>query len=145
MGGATISPDRNGSHEADLAAQLAARDAGERLSLIEERYSGQVVATTSAGAQAAVMLHLIANHAPAIDVVFIDTGFHFPETYRYLESLREAVGFELEVYSPTMSAARLEALHGRLWEGDEDDLDQYGLLTKVEPMDRALRDHRALA
>ena len=33
------------------------------------------------------MLHLIHEHAPKIPVVFIDTGFLFPETYQYAEEL----------------------------------------------------------
>ena len=144
-GGVTIDLDSNGSEEAALAAELATRDAPARLQLISDQFGDQAVATTSAGVQAAVMLHLIATHAPRTSVVFIDTGFHFPETYRYLEELRQRIDIDVDVYAPTMSAARLEALHGRLWEGDEQDVNRYGLLTKVEPMDRALRDCNARA
>ena len=32
---------------------------------------------------------ILAKHAPDIPIVFIDTGYHFPETYRYLETLQE--------------------------------------------------------
>jgi phosphoadenosine phosphosulfate reductase len=131
--------------EAALADVLAPLPAGERIAEIGRRFGERAIATTSAGAQAPVMLHLIARHAPHIPVVFIDTGFHFPETYVYLEQLREAIGATIEVYAPSITAARLEALHGRLWEGDEAALERYGVLTKVEPMDRALRDHRAVA
>jgi phosphoadenosine phosphosulfate reductase len=58
--------------------------AGERIRLLHERLGDHLVATTSFGMQAAVMLHLIHEHAPKIPVVFIDTGFLFPETYRYI-------------------------------------------------------------
>ena len=147
MRGAPISQDIQSADidERDLAISLEALDAGERIAEIGRRFGGRAIATTSAGAQAAVMLHLIARNAPHIPVIFIDTGFHFPETYRYLESLRERIAAEIRVYAPELTAARLEALHGRLWEGDEAALERYGLLTKVEPMDRALRDHGAVA
>jgi ABC-type transporter Mla maintaining outer membrane lipid asymmetry ATPase subunit MlaF len=49
------------------------------------------------------------------------------------------------VQSP-ISPARMEALHGRLWEAqDRDSLDRYHQLRKVEPMQRALRELGATA
>lgn len=127
--------------EADrLSAELAALKAGERLKLLHERYGSRLVASTSFGLQAAVMLKLIADYAPEIPVVFIDTNYHFPETYRYAEALREQLGTDLRVYQPTHSAARIEALYGKLWEQGKEGLAKYGVFTKVEPMDRALRE-----
>ncbi|MDH3226921.1 MAG: phosphoadenylyl-sulfate reductase [Thermoleophilia bacterium] len=146
--GATITreTDVGGAQDGlELAEALGPLEAGGRIAEIGRRFGDRAIATTSAGAQAPVMLHLIARHAPEIPVVFIDTGFHFPETYVYLERLREAIDVKVEIYAPTLTAARLEAVHGRLWEGDEAALARYSLLTKVEPMDRALRDHRAAA
>jgi phosphoadenosine phosphosulfate reductase len=90
--------------------------------------------------QAAVMLKLIADHAPGIPVVFIDTGYHFPETYRYADQLTKQLGTDLRIYQPTHSAARMEALYGKLWEQGKEGLDQYGIFTKVEPMNRALSE-----
>ncbi len=148
MRGATITreTDLEGTKdEVELADALSVLDAGERIAEIGRRFGSRAIATTSAGAQAPVMLHLIARHAPETPVVFIDTGFHFPETYQYLETLREAIEIDIGIYAPTLTAARLEALHGRLWEGDEAAIEHYGVLTKVEPMDRALRDHEAVA
>lgn len=127
--------------EADaLSADLSALKAGDRLRLLHERYGSRLVATTSFGIQAAVMLHLIHEHAPEIPVVFIDTGYLFPETYRYADELERQLNLDLRVYQPALTAARLEALRGKLWEQGKAGADQYGLLTKVEPMDRALKD-----
>jgi phosphoadenosine phosphosulfate reductase len=99
-----------------------------------------LVATTSFGLQAAVMLHLLHQHAPGVPVVFLDTGYLFPETYRYAEELAARWSLDLRVYQPTMTAARQEALYGRLWEQGEAGLERYAVLNKVEPMNRALRD-----
>ncbi|MGL5019361.1 MAG: phosphoadenosine phosphosulfate reductase family protein, partial [Luteolibacter sp.] len=71
----------------ELSAALTPLRAGERLRLLHERLGDRLVASTSFGLQAAVMLHLIHEHAPKIPVVFIDTGFLFPETYQYAEEL----------------------------------------------------------
>ena len=86
------------------------------------------------------MLHLIHEHAPGVPVVFIDTGFLFPETYRYAEQLQELLRIDLRVYQPTMSAARMQAVWGNLWEQGKEGSDRYAMLTKIEPMNRALRE-----
>lgn len=125
----------------ELAARVAPLRAGERIRVLHEELGDHLVATTSFGLQAAVMLHLIHEHAPKVPVVFIDTGFLFPETYRYMERLLERFPkLDLRVYQPQVSAARMQALWGNLWEGDKADQDRYALLTKIEPMNRALRE-----
>lgn len=123
-----------------LSAELAPLRAGERLRLLYERYGDRVVASTSFGLQAAVMLHLIHEHAPKIPVVFIDTGFLFPETYQYAEMLTSKLGLDVRVYQPKWSAARIQALWGNLWENGKEGADRYGLITKIEPMNRALQE-----
>ena len=44
---------------------------GDRMKLIAERYGDSALATTSFGAQSAVMLHLLKEHAPQIPIIFI--------------------------------------------------------------------------
>src|SRR6478752_3632915 len=122
----------------EFSAALAPLRAGERLRFLYERLGNQLVASTSFGLQAAVMLHLIHEHAPKIPVVFIDTGFLFPETYQYAEQLVSQLDLDLRIYQPTVSAARMQALWGNLWENGKDGADRYGVITKVEPMNRAL-------
>lgn len=124
----------------ELSASLASLRAGERISMLYERLGNRLVATTSFGIQAAVMLHLIHEHAPRIPVVFIDTGFLFPETYHYAEELMARFKLDFRIYQPTVSAARMDALWGRLWEQGKEGADRYAMLTKIEPLNRALRD-----
>lgn len=123
-----------------LSTALVPLRAGERLRLLYEQLGDRLVASSSFGLQAAVMLHLIHEHAPKIPVVFIDTGFLFPETYRYAEQLTSLLDLDLRIYQPVVSAARIEALWGNLWENGKDGSDRYGLITKIEPMNRALGD-----
>jgi phosphoadenosine phosphosulfate reductase len=124
-----------------LSSEIAPLPAGERIRLLHERLGDHLVATTSFGLQSAVMLHLIHEHAPKIPVVFIDTGYLFPETYRYIEQLSGLLEkLDLRIYQPSVTAARMEALWGRLWEGGTEDMDRYAMITKIEPMNRALRD-----
>jgi len=124
-----------------LSAEIKDLPAGQRVRLLHERLGDHLVATTSFGIQSAVMLHLIHEHAPSVPVVFIDTGYLFPETYRYADLLQELLpNLDIRVYQPQLSAARMEAKWGRLWEGGREDQDRYARLTKIEPMDRALRE-----
>ena len=123
-----------------LSAELEKLKVGDRLRLLHERYGDRLVASTSFGIQSAIMLDLIATHVPEVPVIFIDTGYLFPETYQYAEQLTERFSTDLRVYQPKMTAARMEATHGRIWEQGGEGLEKYGRITKVEPMARALQE-----
>jgi phosphoadenosine phosphosulfate reductase len=128
---------------AELNSTFGGLDYRERFALIGEQFGGQLITSTSAGAQAAVMLHLVSKYAPQTPVIFVDTGYHFPETYQFLDQLKEQFELNLKVYNPAITAARQEALYGKLWESGDEGHEKYGLINKVEPMNRALREHGA--
>src|SRR5690606_27431706 len=120
----------------DLAAvnaELEAADAARVVAWAGERFGEGLVMTTSFGAQAAVMLHLVTQVLPHIPVIFIDTGYHFPETYRFADALTDRLKLNLKVYQSPLSAGWMEARHGKLWEGDVDALNRYDQMRKVEP------------
>ena len=83
---------------AAFSQELAALRAGERVARLRERFGGNLVASTSFGLQSAIMLHLIAQHAPEVPIIFIDTGFLFPETYQYAEKLTKQLDLDIRVY-----------------------------------------------
>lgn len=99
-----------------------------------------LVMSTSFGIHSAVMLHLVTRVVPSIPVIWIDTGYLFPETYRFAEDLTVRLNLNLHAVQPAMSSARMEALYGRFWEQDDvDALNRYDQLRKVQPMLDALR------
>lgn len=100
---------------------------------------GQVLAS-SFGAQSAVMLHLLTQQRPDIPVIFIDTGYHFPETYAFVDELHERLDLNLHVYRARVSPAWQEARHGKRWEQGREGIEAYNRENKVEPMQRALRE-----
>lgn len=124
----------------DALAAFPTMKAAQRIQFIYEEYSSRLVVSTSFGLQSAVMLDLISKHAPNVPVVWIDTGYLFPETYQYVEELKEKLNLNLKEYQPLLSAARQEAIHGKLWEQGEEGYSQYGIINKVEPMNRALEE-----
>jgi len=119
---------------------LGALDAEARVEWALEHAPGAHVLSSSFGAQAAVSLHLLTRRQPDLPVVLIDTGYLFPETYRFVDELRDRLALNLQVYSPRQSAAWQEAREGRLWEQGIAGIDRYNQLRKVEPMQRALND-----
>lgn len=96
------------------------------------------VVSSSFGAQAAVMLHLLSRQRPEIPVIVIDTGYLFPETYRFMDELTRTLHLNLNVFRPEMSSARQEALYGKRWEAGIKGIDAYNRENKVLPMECAL-------
>src|SRR5262245_31304821 len=132
----------------DLAAvnaSLASAPAEERIAWAAGKFGDTLVLSSSFGAQAAVMLGLATRVRPNIAVVLIDTGYLFPETYRFADELAARLSLNLRVYRAALTPAWIEARHGKLWEQGPDALVRYNRLVKVEPMERALRELGARA
>lgn len=51
--------------------------------------------TSSFQSHSLPLLHIATRALPSIDVLFIDTGFHFPETYAFRNQIAEDWGFRL--------------------------------------------------
>jgi len=115
------------------------RSAEGRVAWALEHLPNRHVLTSSFGVQAAVSLHLVTRQTPDIPVIFIDTGYLFPETYRFVDELTERLNLNLEVYRSRTSPAWQESRHGRRWEHGVEGLEKYNYDNKVEPMERALR------
>ena len=124
---------------------LGEADATEVIAWAAERFGSGLVMSSSFGAHSAVMLHLMHRIAPKTPVILIDTGYLFPETYRFADELQRRLDLNLHVTTPAMTAARQEALFGNLWEQGEDGVEEYLRINKVEPMQRALDDLGASA
>ena len=101
---------------------------------------GNHVLSSSFGIQGAVMLNLVSTEKPDIPVILTDTGYLFPETYRFIDELSERLSLNLKIFASSMTPAWQEARFGQLWEKGLDGLDQYNRMNKVEPMQRALDD-----
>ena len=119
---------------------LAGLSAQDRVAWALESLAGPHALSTSFGVQSAVSLHLLTQAKPDIPVLLVDTGYLFPDTYRYADTLVERFGINLQVYRPQIGIAWMEARFGKLWENGIDGLARYNQLRKVEPMQRALRE-----
>ncbi|WP_025813201.1 phosphoadenosine phosphosulfate reductase domain-containing protein, partial [Komagataeibacter kakiaceti] len=70
---------------ADIVAELkqAGENASDVLRVALTRLRGRIALVSSFGAESAVMLALAAEIDPAVPVLFLETGQHFPETLAY--------------------------------------------------------------
>lgn len=131
---------RNPRSLAGLNAWLAGQTAEQRVAWALQHTPGNHALSSSFGAQAAVALHLLTRQQPDIPVILVDTGYLFPETYQFVDTLAERLELNLKVYRPAIGRAWAEARYGRLWEQGVDGLDRYNRIRKVEPMQRALTE-----
>ncbi len=132
----------------DLASanlSLATATAEERVAYALDRWKSDILLTSSFGAQAAVLLHMVTRLWPEIPVVLLDTQYLFAETYRFVDELTERLGLNLKVYQSPLSREWQEARWGKLWEQGVEGITRFNVVNKVEPMGRALDELEASA
>jgi phosphoadenosine phosphosulfate reductase len=112
----------------------------QRVERATELLPGAHVLTSSFGAQAAVMLHLVNQVIPKIPVVLIDTGYLFSETYRFVDDLTARLQLNLKVVRSEASPAWQESRFGKLWDQGLEGIERYNRMNKQEPLDKALRE-----
>ncbi len=123
---------------AESNVQLESLSAEQRVSWALEQLPGAFVLSSSFGIQAAVLLHMVTQQKPDIPVILTDTGYLFPETYRFIDELTQQLNLNLQIFRAETSAAWQEARYGKLWEQGVEGIEQYNQINKVEPMNRAL-------
>ncbi|MCW8335986.1 phosphoadenylyl-sulfate reductase [Vibrio sp. SCSIO 43135] len=123
---------------AEINGELERLTAQQRVEWALNNLEGTHVVSSSFGIQAAVMLHLVTQVKPDIPVILTDTGYLFPETYRFIDQLSQQLTLNLKVYSSLDSPNWQEARYGKLWEQGIEGIEKYNKLNKVEPMRRAL-------
>jgi phosphoadenosine phosphosulfate reductase len=117
-----------------LNAQFEQADPETILTWAASEFGDRVVVSSSFQTQSVALLHLIAQVAPAIPVIFVDTGYHFPETLAYRDQLIDL----LHIHVINVSADQREdfAPDGRrMYEADPD---HCCAVHKVAPMGKAL-------
>ncbi|RLV09943.1 phosphoadenylyl-sulfate reductase [Streptomyces griseocarneus] len=91
----------------------------------------------------AVVAHLASRVRPGIDVLFIDTGYHFPETIGTRDAVAAVMDVNVITLTPERSVAEQDAAHGpRLHDRDPD---LCCALRKVAPLAAALDRYDAWA
>ena len=115
---------------AEAVLDWAAAEFGERFA----------VATSM---QDAVLTHLASRSLPGVDVLFLDTGYHFDETLQTRDAVASTYDVTLRTLEPSQSVAQQDATYGaNLFERDPD---LCCTLRKTHPLDEALDGYEAWA
>ncbi|MFN4276757.1 MAG: phosphoadenylyl-sulfate reductase [Ferrovibrio sp.] len=125
-----------------LDARLQGKPAEDILRIaIAELFPGQIALVSSFGAEAAVLLHLVAQVDRSTPVLFLETGKLFDETLAYRDLLIDKLGLtNLRNLRPDPRALAANDEGGTLWFRDADACCR---IRKVEPLERGLKPFAA--
>lgn len=113
---------------ADASRELEHAPASRAVAWAHERFGDSMV--LAASFQDCVLIDVAVQAVPDIEVVFLDTGYHFAETLWYVDQVRRRYDLNLNVATPAPEVT----LDDR-WQYDTDGC---CALRKVEPLKRAL-------
>ena len=138
--GRTRSPEQLRDLAEQAAVDLAEADAEQVAAWAAATFPGTLaVACSMAGAT--VLPHLVARHRPGVDVLFLETGYHFAETLGTRDALAASVDARIIDVLAAQTVAEQDAQYGpRLYERDP------GLccrLRKVDPINAELAGYEA--
>jgi phosphoadenosine phosphosulfate reductase len=124
-------PEFSDGELAELSRSFESASAGKVIRWAVETFGSRLA--LSASMTDAVLIDLATKEDPGIEVVFIDTGYHFPETLETVETVRRRYGLNLRI----MTVAHQQE---ELWKIDPENCCS---AIKVGQMDRALADKDA--
>jgi phosphoadenosine phosphosulfate reductase len=125
---------------AEINAQVNAKLDALRATLAREvTGKGDVCLTCSFQAEDVLLAKLAIEFDAKIPVLFLDTGYHFAETYAYRDRLAREWRLNLINLLPAQTVAEQEAEHGLLYRSAPDLCCK---LRKVEPLFKAVAEYR---
>ena len=132
-------PQRMRSLADQAARELEDASAEDVIRWATDTFGDRICITSSMSD--AVIVHLASAIHPGIDVVFLDTGYHFPETIGTRDAVSAVYPVNLVNVTPSRTVAEQDAELGPRLYGRNPDLCCY--LRKVEPLERTLKNYDA--
>ena len=105
-----------------------------------KRFRNKLAITSSFQTQSVPLLHLVSRICPNVPVLFLDTGFHFPETLAFRNRLARQLGLNIVDLYPLMGHERFQKQHGMLYQSNPN---MCCYMNKVEPLQRKLNGFSA--
>jgi phosphoadenosine phosphosulfate reductase len=103
--------------------------------LLDQRRAAPVCLTCSFQAEDIIVLHLLRERLPDLPVLFLETGYHFPETYRFRDRITAEWRLNLVNALPKQTVQQQESKLGILYQEDPARCCQ---LRKVDPLMESL-------
>jgi phosphoadenosine phosphosulfate reductase len=111
-----------------------------RLAWALAEFGDALLFTSSFGAGSGVLLHLWSELARERPVVFLDTGFLFPETLAYKDELAQRLGLRVEIVRPIVDANAFVRAHGDdIQRRDADFCCKHNKIDPLAPYERAAK------
>lgn len=122
-----------------MTFDLQQREAAEHvIDDVLARHSGRICLTCSFQAEDMVVLDLVRKREPDVPVLFLETGYHFAETYEYRDRITAKLGLNLINVLPAKPVVVQESELGLLFQSNPSQCCQ---LRKVEPLMKALEGY----
>lgn len=142
----TTTQDNRDTGELKALAARAGRDledasATEILRWAAETFGERFCVTSSM--EDAVVAHLASRVMPGVDVVFLDTGYHFEETIGTRDAVEAVMDVNVITLTPERTVAEQDAEHGPKLHDRDPDLCCF--LRKVQPLEQGLTHYAAWA
>jgi phosphoadenosine phosphosulfate reductase len=121
------------------AAELDGASAMDLLRWTDENFGGNYVVASNM--QDAVLVDLAAKVRPGVDVLFLDTGYHFVETIGTRDAVEAVYDINVVNVTPENTVDKQDELFGKdLFAREPSDCCR---MRKVEPLSKALRGYTA--
>jgi phosphoadenosine phosphosulfate reductase len=122
-----------------IAGEVEHRSAEHTLKVVLDANPGaRVCLTSSFQAEDMVVAHLLRQRIPDVPVLFLETGYHFAQTYEYRDRMAKEWSLNLVNVLPKQTVAEQESAFGILYRSDPTRCCQ---LRKVEPLARSLEPY----
>ena len=99
------------------------------------------VLTTNFRPYESAIIHLVTAVQPDITVIWCDTGYNTPQTYRHAKEIIDQLKLNIAIYVPQLSAAYRDVILG-IPEVDTPAHDEFTKQVKLEPFQRAMAEHQ---
>jgi phosphoadenosine phosphosulfate reductase len=94
------------------SARLELAEPQDILRWATERFAPRFTMATAFGPEGMVLIHMLAEIAPATPIFNLDTGYQFAETLELREEVKRRYGIAVEMKQPETTVAQYEQLHG---------------------------------
>ena len=100
----------------------------------------QPVVTTNFRPYEAAILHACSQIKPDIKVIWCDTGYNTPPTYKHANNVIDILNLNVKLYNPEQTSAYRNAIMGGIPELDSPEFDEFSRQVKLEPFQRAMKE-----
>ncbi|MBD3637472.1 MAG: phosphoadenosine phosphosulfate reductase family protein [Crocinitomicaceae bacterium] len=124
----------------ELNAQLKNRSPQEIVEWAID-VANQPVVTTNFRPYEASILHAVVAVKPDIHVIWCDTGYNTPQTYKCADKIIQQLNLNIDLYVPKQSTAWRD-VHMGIPSVDDEAHGEFTRQVKLEPFERAMAEHQ---